>query len=78
MREREDNVKFIQFSHNLTDPNSKLREYYYHSYKKMVGYYAPEHYMEIPLWIAIISGMLPEELYKKTLMVISKEEEKCI
>jgi hypothetical protein len=44
----------------------------------MVGYYAPEHYMEIPLWIAIISGMLPEELYKKTLMVISKEEEMYI
>lgn len=34
----------------------------------------PKHFMEIPLWIAIISGMMPDEQYDKNLFIVDNIE----
>lgn len=62
-------IVFCQFSDNLLTPYDDVREYYRRAYADMPGYVLPEHFMEIPYWIAIISGVLPH--YKKELHIVT-------
>lgn len=73
MQERE-NLTFVQFSDKLLTPDSIMRDYYRKAYAKMEGYYFPEHYMEIPFWIVIITGMLSDEQYEKSLHIVEDME----
>lgn len=64
---------FVQFSDTiLTDP--MVGKYHRAAYANMPGYHFPEHYMEIPTWIALASGMMPEDRYQKSLHVVTNVE----
>ena len=63
-------VVFMQVSHKLTAPDNPALEYYKQVYSKLPGYHMPEHFMEIPTWIATLSGYLSEEFYHKVLHVV--------
>ncbi|MDK1341854.1 radical SAM protein [Streptomyces sp. 378] len=47
-----------------------MRDYYRRSYARMRGYYMPPHFMEIPYWIPIVASMLPDEHFRKELMIV--------
>ncbi|MEV8014981.1 radical SAM protein [Streptomyces sp. NPDC086554] len=47
-----------------------MRNYYRRSYARMRGYYMPPHFMEIPYWIPIVASMLPDEHFRKELMIV--------
>lgn len=52
-------VLFVQPSTNLISPDNKALDYYRQVYDKVDGFHIPsEHYMEIPLWIAMLTGKL--------------------
>ena len=68
-------VVFMQVSHKLTAPHNPALEYYKQVYAKCRGYHMPEHFMEIPTWIAVISGMLPSDRYEKVLHVVTDVSE---
>lgn len=58
----EDNeLVYVQISDSLMmggDADAEwVDDYYAKAYKGMPGYNKPEHYMELPLWIPVISGM---------------------
>lgn len=64
---------FVQFSDTiLTDP--MVGDYHRRAYKNMRGYRFPEHYMEIPFWIPLTSGMMPGDRYQKSLHVVTNIE----
>jgi len=63
-------VAFLQVSHKLTAPHNPALEYYRKIYDSVSGYHMPEHFMEIPTWISVISGMLPDRDYDKSLHVV--------
>ncbi len=63
------NLVFCQFSDNVLTPYDKTRDYYRRAYSKMPGYHMPPHFMEIPFWIPIISGLLPA--YDKKLHIVT-------
>lgn len=44
-------------------------DYYAQVYKHMPGYRKPEHYMELPLWISVVSGMAGDEYNQQVHMV---------
>lgn len=62
-------VLFIQFSDKLLTKDRRFRNYYEAAYQKVQGYHLPEHFMEIPYWIPVISGVLPEDLERNLLIV---------
>lgn len=67
------NIKFLQPSHNIAGSTSgRIREYYRRVYEFCPGYTMPEHFMELPLWVAILSGKLSE--YKQELYVLTSQE----
>ncbi|MER7046345.1 radical SAM protein [Streptomyces jumonjinensis] len=68
-------VVFVQFSDRLLTPIDIMRRYYRYAYSAMPGYVLPPHYMEIPFWIPLISGMLPDELYRKSLHIATDQDE---
>ncbi len=60
----EDTATFVQISDNLMVARGDGRwidEYYKAAYAQMPGYHKPQHFMEIPYWIAKISGMMGPE-----------------
>ncbi|MCK5307993.1 MAG: radical SAM protein, partial [Zetaproteobacteria bacterium] len=63
-------VVFMQVSHKLTAPHNPALEYYKKVYAKCEGYHMPEHFMEVPTWIASISGRLLDQDYDKSLHVV--------
>ncbi|NNN05650.1 MAG: hypothetical protein HKL90_07095 [Elusimicrobia bacterium] len=60
---------FVQFSDKLLTKDRKFREYYETVYRKVPGYHLPEHFMELPYWIPVVSGVLPVGL-KRNLMIV--------
>jgi len=68
-------VVFMQVSHLLTAPHNPALEYYKKVYTKCEGYHMPEHFMEIPTWVANISGRLLDRDYDKSLHVVVDVEE---
>ncbi len=60
-------VAFLQVSHKLTAPHNPALEYYRKVYERASGYHMPKHFMEIPTWISVISGMLTDKDYDKNL-----------
>ena len=48
-----------------------MRDYYRRSYSRMPGYFYPEHFMEVPYWIPIVSSMLPPEMFMRELFVVT-------
>jgi hypothetical protein len=64
---------FVQFSDTtLTDP--MVSEYHRSAYANMPGYHFPEHYMEVPYWIALASGRMPDDHYQKSLHIVTDVE----
>ncbi len=61
-------VVFVQVSHKLTAPKNNALEYYQQVYKRHPGYAMPEHWMEVPTWIPVVSGKLPG--YVKAIHVV--------
>ena len=57
----ETDLTFVQISDSLMmsgDADARwVDDYYAKVYEGMPGYNKPEHYMELPLWIPVISGM---------------------
>lgn len=70
-RKRQEEITFVQFSDKLLTTDSIMRDYYRKAYSKMDGYYFPEHYMEIPFWIPKIAGKLPDNIYNKSLHIVT-------
>jgi len=68
-------VVFCQASTDLIRPDNPCLDYYRQMYPKNDGYHMGEHFMEVPTWIAVISGMLPDEHYEKSLHVITDVQE---
>lgn len=68
-------VVFMQVSHKLTAPDNPILAYFKRVYAKCKGYYMPEHFMEIPTWIATVSGYLSDEFYNKLLHVVVNPSE---
>jgi len=68
-------VAFLQVSHKLTAPHNPALEYYRKVYKRASGYHMPEHFMEIPTWISVISGMLTDKDYDKSLHIVVDVDE---
>ncbi len=62
-------VVFVQVSHKVTAPNNPALEYYKRAYERCPGFEMPEHYMEVPTWIPIVSGKLPG--YVKALHIVT-------
>ncbi len=62
-------VVFVQVSHKVTAHDNPALEYYKRVYQEHPGFAMPEHYMEIPTWIPVISGKLPG--YVKALHVMT-------
>ncbi len=61
-------VVFVQVSHKVTAPDNPALEYYKRAYQEHPGFAMPEHYMEVPTWIPVVSGKLPG--YVKALHVV--------
>jgi hypothetical protein len=62
-------VVFVQVSHKVTAPDNPALEYYKRVYQEHPGFAMPEHYMEVPTWIPVVSGKLPG--YTKALHVMT-------
>ncbi len=62
-------VVFVQVSHKVTAPDNPALEYYKRVYQEHPGFAMPEHYMEVPTWIPVVSGKLPG--YVKALHVMT-------
>lgn len=62
-------VVFVQVSHKVTAPDNPALEYYKRAYQEHPGFAMPEHYMEVPTWIPVVSGKLPG--YVKALHVVT-------
>ncbi|MER6913534.1 radical SAM protein [Streptomyces sp. NPDC000594] len=69
------NVTFVQFSDQLLTPHDLMRRYYREAYATMPGYVLPPHFMEIPYWIPVIAGLLPDEAYRKSVYIATDQEE---
>ena len=64
---------FCQISNKLLDPiPDKLSEAFYTT-KEKDGYYRPEHFWELPKWIAEMCFAIPDG-YDKELLIIEKED----
>ncbi len=73
-RVNSEEITYVQISDSLMmegDADAKwVDDYYAEVYRGMPGYNKPEHYMEIPLWIATISGMARQR-YTERLHVVT-------
>lgn len=72
MTDRE-HVVFVQYSDQLLTPDATMRNYYTQAFARMPGYVLPPDYYEIPYWIPLISGRLPDQYYRKELLVARDE-----
>lgn len=76
-RPGETDLVFVQISDSLMmsgDADAKwVDDYYAKVYKGMPGYRKPEHYMELPLWIPVISGMAGDRYGQQVHMVTDVE-----
>lgn len=69
-------VVMLQVSHQLTAPSNPCLRYYEKVYPNAYGYaIASEHFMEIPLWIAVANGLIQDGYYNKVLHVVTSVEE---
>jgi len=68
-------VVMMQVSHKVTAPNNPALEYYKQVYAKSMGYHMPDHFMEIPTWVAVISGMLPPDDFDVCFHVVEDVDE---
>ncbi len=68
-------VVFCQASTHLIQPDNPALDYYRSVYAKTDGYHMGEHFMEVPTWVAVIAGMLPDEHYEKQLHIIESVEQ---
>lgn len=64
-------VVFMQVSHKVTAPHNPVLSYFKQVYAQHPGYHMPEHFMEIPTWIAVLSGMLPDDRFDKVLHIVT-------
>lgn len=75
---KETDLTFVQISDSLMmggDADARWVDDYYASvYEHMPGYRKPEHYMELPLWIPVISGMAGDR-YKQQVHIVTGVEE---
>lgn len=73
----ETELTFVQISDSLMmsgDADAKwVDDYYAKVYDGMPGYRKPEHYMEVPLWIPVISGMAGDRYGQQVHMVSDVE-----
>jgi radical SAM superfamily enzyme YgiQ (UPF0313 family) len=73
----ETDLTFVQISDSLLmsgDADAKwVDDYYAKVYENMPGYHKPEHYMELPLWIPVISGMAGDRYDQQVHMVTDVE-----
>jgi hypothetical protein len=73
----ETDLVFVQISDSLMmggDADAKwVDDYYAKVYEGMPGYRKPEHYMELPLWIPVISGMAGDRYGQQVHMVTDVE-----
>ncbi len=63
-------VVFCQPSTDLVRPDNPCLDYYREVYPMNEGYNMGRYFMEVPTWIAVVSGMLPDEHYEKELHII--------
>ena len=63
-------VVFCQPSTDLVRPDNPCLDYYREVYPMNEGYHMGRYFMEVPTWIAVVSGMLPDEHYEKELHII--------
>jgi hypothetical protein len=69
------NIVFVQVSHKLTAPHNAGLEYYKQAYAKCEGFMMPEHFMELPTWVAVASGLLPDDKFHKSLHIVTSVDE---
>lgn len=62
---------FVQFSDRLITPDDETRRYYERAYARLPGYHLPEHFFEVPYWIALIAGRLPTSRYAHELHIVT-------
>ncbi len=74
----ETDLTFVQISDSLMmsgDADAKwVDDYYAKVYAGMPGYRKPEHYMELPLWVPVISGMAGDKYGQQIHMVTDVAE----
>lgn len=74
---QESELTFVQISDSLMmsgEADAKwVDDYYTRVYENMPGYKKPEHYMEIPFWIPVISGMAGDRYGQRIHMVTDVE-----
>jgi hypothetical protein len=63
-------VVFVQVSHEMTSPGNEIRNFYKRAYAQHEGFVMPEHFMEVPAWIAKVGGMLSDRHYHKSVYVV--------
>ena len=63
-------VVFLQVSHKLTSPENPVLRYYEKVYSKHEGFVIPEHFMEVPTWIAEVGGRLDDHHYTKSVHIV--------
>ena len=70
----ETELTFVQISDSLMmggNADAKwVDDYYAKVYENMPGYKKPEHYMELPFWIPVVSGMAGDR-YGQQVHVVS-------
>ena len=74
---KETELTFVQISDSLMmsgDADARwVDDYYAKVYENMPGYKKPEHYMELPFWIPVISGMAGDR-YGQQVHIVSNVE----
>lgn len=74
----ENELVYVQVSDSLMmggDADAKwVDDYYAKVYENMPGYNKPEHYMELPLWIPVISGMAGDRYGQQVHMVTDVDQ----
>ena len=67
-------VVFVQYSTHMLAPVDTYRRYYAHVHNNMPGYAAPEHYMELPHWIARVAGLLPDSVERSLYIATDQQQ----
>lgn len=76
-RQGEEEATFVQISDGLMIDRGDGRwidQYYSDAYEKMPGYRKPEHFMELPTWIPVISGMM-DDRYSQEVHIVTDVDE---
>lgn len=67
---------FLQFSHQITSPINPVLDYYVKAWDRVPGYHiASEHFVEVPTWVAEVSGRLNIRWWSKKFEVITCQPE---